>query len=1699
MADSSIPVDETIEDFGDFSSGTQEAFNNLSEVQRKQVASMSPAQIKSAVQGMAPEGQDTLREPPMPQEPPVRQTTELSPMADDLFQQDDILPTSEITWGSFSMPVAPTKEAISISLLQEGHEVNATMLDAHQEKTSQINSGDESFVEQASTLTWKQKRDKRRDVMLAEEKIDLQKLHEGEVLLDGIWSPLEHKIASTEETLTTKLILQDIEDNPDETERLEMLLSAADKDIRYRQAINDANRMLATMSDELGIGETIGDIALSIFQPLAEQATFHNVITEVVPAANLSGIAIPSKDADDFTKYITNLPRDQGALAINDFMEAVYQRQNQLGVAENKLTNLWVASTLMNYLTEDRSVEEGSGFLGMQNVSDVGLNLLGALELMSAGAFTEFVTMMTAKTLRKPKPYTDFGVSESAWHAKLLKAKQGQTKVEKALDIIPEHVMSKDAGSLLEIQETISKGSIKKVVTDVPPQRVPEALEALGSSIQSVSARLRPNSTGSLQNTLPPSAFDPNLSRLWEATTNRSHTTMMGFKGDRTIAQARFAQEFLAVTKGVPHPSRSFWTPATEGDSLSTGTYNVRFGATPDTGFTDIVMAEQLLDTFKRQGVASKIIVGDNEMFVEISSTHVMQQADAGKYGVDGLPLVSNVSSLFIPPSERMTGITASLSPQRIESYAVDAGQGIKQGLTESAKPFLKVAKKLSPTDSGAVMKAVVQGEKEEKVFTISELKIIVPEITPAGIDAYFSYRSTMDGIAMIRSMQKRVGLDEGGMKQVLIGDSQFYGRVIVDTPTVRPAVLDENGVIVPTTETDKVFTGTSVWSPVDNIAVPVTQEVLNELYATGGRLVRLSGPEVVDGNEFNFAIVRSMDDMAIEALPVYPDFGKVGFASERSYADAGALVVRTGVSKTIDGVATTGVQVVGIAKTLGEAKGLSKYFAKKHPSDKFEVQDSREVRNLINQGGSGTAQPTFMMKRGEHLAGPLQNGEPTRADVLDIGESLQRSIHSSSSFPLELAEKQIEGRWMNQYGNFLTPQFSGAFPPTLTKEMWDIGKIEAAGISVPQLRSDSSMLHGLAVNMRANRMGKLEAVARSQMASWARAVGEPESVIASLASRAITRVAQISPQQIARGTTGTLQIALAITFQPIQNVLNSLTLMGIQGSKGVNAIVDSARLIYAMRQLGNGADYSVAVSQLASSLEVPTALADQFVRRYRTSGIAGSAGEVDNVLRHVTDAIHVGIGRSVTQTGVRAATAIPRNIIAGGKAVVSGSIDFTMYGFWSLSFRKTLAEYRKGNKAAQIGDDDFWEVVRQNTRMMSQNQNGSDLLTFEKKGSALAFVLQFQQHIQKQFYQIGKLGAKAAGADVTSTFAETQGEAARAIAFYLALGGAGGTAGFLGIQTMHELLPDDIANPKTEGAKATNAFVMGGLIDLGANQLWNALAGSGTDEQNVIIAGQVLAGAGADIIFRYVKVIEELWDTGKIDMDVIEGLGGAAAGTFSQTLNIFRLLPKSINTEAFDTPEQMMQSFELLAKITKGGRDIFTGLNMLKLEKIIGTQSGKLSGTATTKTAILKMLGFNSTSHVLEQGYNSSIFAQRAREDALVNRTLTYLRNLRSQVIIPDVPESFAKYELLQAEVMKSIGGALNEDQIARVEKKILSETLKGLHGEETLKILTQMNKYNVSVPEMVEQIRRRPDTSADMVDQLEKVLSVINKEEDK
>ena len=1657
----------------------------------------------------------------------IDQPIQEQPATSDLFQESEQSPVSLIEWGGQKQDVPPSKEQISISLLQEGHSVDGAMLDAHKEQTEQVNQGNEEGVLSSSLNTLRAKMKKRREALVITKASDLEDAHKDEVLVEGIWSPLEHKIAATEDTLTTKLLNQQASESPEELERITQLLAGADQEIRYRQAINNGYRMLAKMEEEIGVGETIADVTLSMAQPLVEAATFHNIITDVVPAANLTGLAIPSQDADDLVKYIVGLPREEGAAAINDFIEAVYQRQNQYGIGENKLTNMWAAQVLMNYLTEDRSTEEGTGFLGMQNVSDMGLNLMAGLDLLNAAQLSEYVGMMVSKTLRKPAPYKDFGNSSDAWKAKPLKNKKPETTMEDAADIIPEHVMSKDTGSLADIQESVTKGSTKKMTETVPPERLPEGFETLGSSTQSKTARLRPNSTGSLSNTLPPSALDPNLSRLWEATTNKSHTTMMGFKGDRTAAQAKFSQEFLSITVGVPRPSGQYWTPPAEGDSISNGTFHVRLGATPDAGFTDVAAAEQLLDTYRRKGVSGKIVFGDNEMFVELSSTQVMKGEDAGKFGSDGQKLVTPfTSSMILPPSERMSGITASMSPQRVLSYAIDAGQGIKQGLMEAAEPFLKVAKQLTAGDTNLVMKAVLQGEKDEIAYSLAQLKEAIPEISPAAIEGYFSYRSTMDGIAMIRSMQKRVTLDAAGMKQVLVGDVQFYGRVIAEKPTVRQLDRDAAGMLIPQTETDKVFTGASAWNPLgvmgkdvvaqggipagrSEMSVPITQSVIDDLYETGGRLIRMSKPEtLVDGNDYNFAIVRSMDDMAIEELPVYPDYGKVGFASERMYADAGALVVRTGVKKQIDGIETLGTQVVGIAKTIGEAKGVAKYYSKQHPTDNFKIQDSREVKNLINQGGSGTEQPSFMMKRGEHVTGSIVGGQPKRAEILDIGESLQRSMHSAASFPLQLAEAQIEGRWMNQYGQFLKPNLQGAFPVEYSKELFDVSSIEKAGLKVPDLRRDSELLHHLAQNIRSNRIGKMEGKARSQMAQWARAVGQPDNIVAALASKAITRASKVSPQQILRGTTGTLQIALAVTFQPVQNIINSLTLLGIQGEKGVKALNDAYNLIYAMRQMGNGADYEAALMRISNSLEVDRELANQFVSRYRTSGIAGSAGQVDNVLRHVTEAIHVGVGRGFGKQAIRAATAPVRGTIDAGKAIVSGSIDFTMYGFWSLSFRKTLEDYKKAKLA--IGDDDFWEKVRQHTREMSQNQNGSDLLSFEEKGHALAFMLQFQQHIQKQAIQGTKLGGKALGVDklvgkvldkeltLNSPFARTHAEAVSAWGGYLLLGGTGGATGLIGIQMMHDLLPDEIANPKTKTNKAINAFVMGGLIDLSVNTLWDTLGNADADEQNVIVAGATLAGSGVDIVQRYVKVVEELIDTGKIDMDVVEGLGGAAAGTFSQTFNIFRLLPTTMNTEGFDTLDEMYDSFELLAQITKGGRDIFTGINMLEFEKRIGTQSGKLSGVATTKTAILKMFGFNSTAHVIAQGYNSSIFSQRQREDALIEATLQKLRTLRTNTIKPDVPESFEKYEVRQDAVMRAVGLALSESQQQRVRKKILTESLVGIHGDETFKYLQMMNKYNVDTTEMVREAMNMPDTDAETVKQLQMILAVINNKEE-
>ena len=1589
----------------------------------------------------------------------------------DLFQRD-LVDDSAL---DFTAPVPQQSPTVSpeegtLALLGQGVPLaSPEMEEAHKQIMNMAAIGDRTAIDSGKQKVLKDKADKITGSHLAMENVDLEGLQRD--LRNNKVTTAEWKAWEASKSVTRQLLESQEAPTEEKAEQIRKTVEGLTSFSVKQQALGRAQVALDTMLEEMSIGSILGDLGLAILEPFAESATLANVAGEVTGvSSNLTGILLPSVSVDLVSEHMSNkTPADQAAI-LDKMVSVLVDRQNQFGIGENQLTNAAVLGTLINTIKEVRTEE---GFLGMKNVDDLALNglvifdALGAADLGRAGKtiFRRFF----GKMFGKAKP-----IATSA---------SDILKVKVAPSLNPDVDVISKRGSLGDVLEQGQEGTIETILKTTKEGKIDEVLDGVGLDVEAIKQRAGPKMTGHIDDTsLPPRTTNPRLKELEETFQGGFDINLIGPASNRGVRIAELQKELVEATKGYPHIDKSFVKPPK--DNLSLGTAVMRFGKNSKEGFDDVAQAELLVSNFKAQGETAKLIQGKGKAWVEVERKHVLSGKDAGVFSnVTGEKLTverHRINRGLFGWSESVNNIGEGMHPQAMFSWSKDLSGQIKSDLIDVAKPFFKVAEKLDQTHIKNAWRAIAEGEKLALVFDAGTLRRRYPGISKDAIEAYRSYRATADGMQMIRSSELRKKLARGNHKQLTVGDTEFFGHVMPEKPTLSVLKVDEAGE--PLTKElieGNVVQGSHIFDPVSNTSIPLTQDFLDSTYETGGRVVKLSSKfeSGLNGDgSYSHLVIRSLKDIDIQELPQFPNYGRKGYAVERFYDTEGQVIIETGVARKLNGVEVKGSETIGIVKTQGQAKKLANYLRNKHAGRTFEIKDSRELKNLLDESAGGNGGQSWLKKRREQaLIGKIgKNGLPEEDTLLSVGEAFQKSIHNTAQLPITQTEEILSTRWMNQYSKYMKGTKQGEGFPNTLDDIWDNLAIEKDGIDPAVLKNDANTLHYNISAIRSERISEGVRAVRADLARMAKSMGANDNFIAEIASESLTKAAKSNPVAKSKGITSLMSIAYGMGFQLPQNVFSAFGLMATQGFDGLRAMKDSYHLIRGLQTIGKGVDYDVIVSKLAKRFNVSESEANMFVKRAKESGIFGNSGDLDNLLRFATHATHIKSGRL-------ASLANPiKKLGRGVTSLVAKSIDLTMLGWWSAAYRKQLKHF-KGPKHGQ----DFWESVRQTTRDFTQNQNSSDLLAFEKQGNPLGIAMQFTQHLMKLGHQGTKIIAKAGGANVNTVFASSQAEALRTVAIYFGVFGAGGL-GRTGLQFMHEQLPKDLANPKTPEARALSNAVMGGLFDVILNS---------ATEDPISISSGISPGGSIDNVVNYYSVIQKMVASGELSIDAIDALGGATVSTFSNITNAFKAIPPIIKSEVYDTPEKLMRAVQVVAKVAKTGGDINLGFAMNEMEARFSKMSGKVSGRAGLKAAIWKTMGFNQYASILDQGQNKEDYLERTEHKALTDALVKSGRRLFMDIVKADDPESLDKWRALVQEEVNAVGNlAITNSERERVTNTLTDHWIKVLIGDKgMLERLGGPMKDIKPYAELLEDYARSPDTSPEQAAAAENIIATI------
>lgn len=1268
--------------------------------------------------------------------------------------------------------------------------------------------------------------------------------------------------------------------------------------------IREYEEKLTAYNNDISLMEAAGDIGLSVIIPFMETAGLGDVAATLNKEDfSAAGYVLPSQALEALRRgFAKSTPEEQREFVRNLYESAV-NRNQVLGLADNRSANAAIASIALDALKDGVDINSPE-FLGlrMPRVGDIGYDVIGALDVVGA--------VEIAKVGKGLINYL-FG---------------------KTTKMVPTSAVStiQNRGALFDGIAKADPETAKQVINST--NDIELAANKMGVTTDDLSGRSVPTPTDDVDDvSLPPAVTDSAVDDVYK-TINQAHPLNLVYPEERTEVVSKAVKKLMTLDEGKVWTSSIKFKPGTTPESL--GSWSVRYGADGTKPFVSETDANIVANQFKADGMSAKVVKKDSDYFVEVDYTHNLSGKDVSTFSsVSGEKLTTGDATILpymLPPSRRFKGSVKKV--QQTVSRAQDTSAILTKRLEEAAKPFTN----LNQRDLEDASQALQRGASERRVFTEEELKALYPGITDKAVNGYFSARKVYDAIADVRNIRHRANLTRQGAKQIIGEDGkEFFGTILTNKPSILSKLPEDINK-----STD--LPGNRVYDSGAGRVVNISQEEIDNIYATGGRVVRLSSnfTDEASSETVRHMVVRNFSKTQVKELP-NQTLARIDGYIERAYSDVGWMVVQKNAKARVNGIETTIPQrAIGAYEFPFQAKERLAQL----PEGEFEVVPAREIADLLDEGGmGGSTAPSWLRKRGEKaLEGPLDaDGNPTVAATLDPLESIVRSVRKTGSVYLQQTEDVLRERFYNQFGNFLTSRdiaFSDFDPKMLSAD-----KIRKAGLNPAQVRKDATNLHNYINNIREVAATPADTAIRHFLAEAARGLGQESGVIRNMASKALLKGASAAPLTRLRSLTSTLNIAWGVLFQTIQNVVSPLTLLAASGrEEGFKSMVKTFELANAMGKRKTS-DWAVVKKDLAKSLGVSEKAAEEFVDFGLNSGIFGTARHTDNLLRVINDTKRANAGQSAVAYYVQKGIQLPSYLTEQMSSLIAKSIDIGNMMYYTHSYRELV------KKTGKASGKDFFEEVRTLTRELGQNQNSSDKFAYEAAANPAAFALQFIQHIHRLGVQGVEILNKGVLGKGHTPFAKSQSAAVKTIMAYSLLTGASGFGGEKGAAFINQYLPVDWPDELKQ-------LAIGGLLDV---------AISSVGEGNVALSAKTSPGAAGEFTWSTLEATYQSLVNG-VDSGFLETVFGASTSTMSNLAAAGKFMTLELKRTDIDSIDKALNLAQIVAETTKTGRDVLKAKVMLKMESNLTSTKLDANGRATVLEAVAKAFGFTNYTEVL-------------------------------------------------------------------------------------------------------------------------------------
>jgi len=689
-------------------------------------------------------------------------------------------------------------------------------------------------------------------------------------------------------------------------------------------------------------------------------------------------------------------------------------------------------------------------------------------------------------------------------------------------------------------------------------------------------------------------------------------------------------------------------------------------------------------------GVDAKVVQKDGVWYSEATIVHKFDPS-------------RDVGGLYLHPDKYMGIVGRSLlDPLRVLGGDILKGlfalKGKNRSIVQKMENRYKTVQKLDVNQGVSLAKVLEKGDMDEAEWgSFIAFKKATGESSQEVYEAYRTVRNLYSDVFEIRNKTYHQKLSSANVKFINDGVDGNLGTIL-DPNTLTKKV---------TTKGVTKVKGDQVWDI-------ETKKLVEATPNDGFNYVKLTNP--IDGGEgigkWDIARVKP------ESISKLPEriLNKRDGHIDRFYRDTGWVVKKTATTK-VNGVEKETTEVTHIFGTEKEARALENA---EEGISASRARENDELDGLFGQDNSVQFSygSSHTKKRGEQLRG----SDGIKAPILNVFESLGRSINSTQGSLDFNMLKSVETRFYNEFGDMFTEKSATSFN-AVARTM-----LSKSGSEVSKKRlNEFKNWHSYIVGLRSHANGELFKSADE----WLSPVFDP---ILKVAGKGTDTQAAVNSF---KSLTSQLYVVLNPLFQIPQNLLVAAYITATKGAAGGKAFIQFPALL-AAKSSGN---YK-ALAKLTGGDE---ALARQLVEELDNNGLIDAVGRSNDILDMSRGGGGLGSAGQITKTkeGVtkaknvvkRGLSALNRNTTGLAYDASKGGQEYTISAMNIMSY---LAEFNvvMAKKGAKFNGKAKAEITFQ-AQKGTQTQNSLNKFEWQDSSRALSVPLQFFQHIAKIYLDL--------------------------------------------------------------------------------------------------------------------------------------------------------------------------------------------------------------------------------------------------------------------------------------------------------------------------------------------------------------------------